>query len=56
MACDRVAHLFLMSGDRVMVVCGVVGGGMSDNLAIFPLFRSMSKVCLFFCLKKLKKQ
>ncbi len=52
-----VAHLFLMSGDGD----GGDGGGdrfgvggwcVRDNLADFYLFRSISVVCSFFCIKK----
>jgi hypothetical protein len=39
-------------GDRL----GVGGWCVGNNLADFYLFRSISKVCLFFCLKNASKK
>ena len=60
-ACDRSLIFFLMSGDGgdgddrlgVAALCGWVD--VRDNLSDSILFRCMSKVCLFCCLKKSSK-
>ena len=48
MSCDGDGD----GGDRL----GVVWWCVRDNLAGFYLFRSMSRVCLFFCFKNTSKK
>ena len=54
MACDGSLIFFLMSGDSGYRDdrLGVGGWCVRDNFADFYLFRSISVVCSFFCLKK----
>jgi hypothetical protein len=49
------SSFFVISGDPGNRF-GVVGWCVRDNLAGFYLFRCMSKVCLFFCLKNVSKK
>ncbi len=62
MACDRSLIFFLISGDdddrdNVGGWLFCVGGWcVRNNLADFYLFRSISGVCLFFCLKNTYKK
>ncbi len=54
-ACDGSLIFFLMSGDDGDHF-GVAWWCVRDNLSDSGLFRCMSKVCLFFCLKNTSKK
>jgi hypothetical protein len=55
-ACDRsLIFFFLMSGDGDDRF-GVGGWCVRDNLSDSNLFRCISVICLFFCLKNASKK